>query len=518
MSRQKERTRGARALGRHLAAGLLVSALVLLGIAQLGAGQTAPRSLVIIQGGDPAHLDPHMSTSSTEITVTFNIFDTLTFRDEHLNLKPGLATSWVRAGDTTWRFRLRRDARFHNGQPFTADDVKFSLERASNPDRRTVVFPALSVIERVDVLAPYTVNVVTRAPDPLLPVRLSYYGGQIIPRRYFEEVGEREFATRPVGTGPVKVVEWVKGERLALAAHADYWGGRIPFDAVVFRPLPEVASRVGAVTTGQADIAVFVPPDQISVVERSGAARVLGAYFSGFYVFVINVRVPPLDNKLIRQAMHYAINRETIVRTLWRGRGVIPNDAYPRTAKSGYDPQAKFFEFNPRRARELLSQAGYRGQEIVLETAVGLILNDKPLTEAVAAMLQEVGINAKVELLEVAVRAAKLRARTFKGLFLGNPTDTLADPDGMHWRLIQPGGIYDYWRHPEWDRLMTEARFQFQPRLRTQMYRKAAEIFMDEVPWLILLQPENLYAVHNRVKWQPRADELILVREITPAR
>lgn len=496
----------------------LIGIMALVGAVPPASTQPAGRTLVIVQGGDPANLDPHMSTSSTEITVTFNLFDTLVFRDDKLNLKPGLATSWLRAGDTTWRFRLRQGVKFHDGQPFTADDVKFSLERASNPDRRTVVFSALNVIERVDVLDTHTVNIVTRAPDPLLPVRLSFYGGQIIPRRYFEEVGEREFAVRPVGTGAVRVTEWVKGERLVLAAHLGYWGGRVPFDTVIFRPLPEVASRVGAVTTGQADIAVFVPPDQVGIVERSGVAKVRGAYYSGFYVLAINVRVPPLDNKLIRQAMHLAINRETIVRNLWRGRGVVPNDIYPNTAKFGYDPAGKPFEYNPRRARELLQRAGYRGEEIVIETAVGLILNDKPLVEAVGAMLQEVGINVKVELLEVAVRAAKLRTRTFKGLFLGNPADTLADPDGMHWRLIQPGGIYDYWRNAEWDRLMMEARVQFHPKLRNQLYRKAAEIFTDEMPWLILLQPENLYAVHNRVTWTPRADELILVREMAPAK
>jgi peptide/nickel transport system substrate-binding protein len=481
-------------------------------------GWAAARDLVIGQGTDVSHLDPHYSTSASDVNVFFNLYDNLVLRDEQLNLTPGLATSCKLVDEKTWQFKLREGVVFHNGDPCTADDVKFSLERAIADNPRTSVYAALNTIERVDILDPLTINLVTKNPDPLLPTRLSYYGGMIIPKQYFEKVGMEGFRKAPVGTGPIRFVEWKKDERLVFEANKRYWRTPIPYDKVIYKPYPETAARIAALLAGEVDFITAVPPDQVEVIDKSGTARVEGALYAGFFSYTVNVKIPPLDNKLVRQAMHYALDRQAIVKKLWRGRGVVPNDAYPNVDKIGYDAKKSPFEFNPKKAKELLAQAGYKGEEIKLESAVGYLSNDKQLTETVAAMLQDVGINARVQLLEYSVRAQKIRQKTIEGLLLGDPTSTLLDPDGMFWRLMQPGGLIDYWRHAEWDRLMGEARILQDQQKRDEHYKKAASIFLDEVPVLLVLQPEKTFALKKELQWKARSDEIVVVYDIKPVK
>jgi peptide/nickel transport system substrate-binding protein len=476
------------------------------------------RDLIIGQGTDVSHLDPHYSTSASDVNVFFNLYDNLVMRDENLNLAPALATSWQLVDDKTWQFKLRQGVAFHNGDPFTAEDVKFSLERAIADNPRTSVYAALNTIARIDILDNYTVNLVTKQPDPLLPTRLSYYGGMMMPKQYYEKVGMEGFRKDPVGTGAIKFVEWRKNERLVFEANKRYWRQPLPYDRVIYKPYPETAARIAALLAGEVDFITAVPPDQIDLIERSGSAKVEGALYAGFFAYYINAKNPPLDNKLVRQAMHYALDRQAIVKKLWRGHGVVPNDAYPNVDKIGYDKSKPPFEYDPKKARDLLAKAGYKGEEIKVASAVGYLANDKQLTETVAAMLQEVGINATVHLLEYSVRAQQMRQKTIEGLLLGDPTSTLLDPDGMFWRLMQPGGLIDYWRHPEWDRLMGEARYLQDQKKRDEAYKQAAKIFLDEVPVLIVLQPEKTFALKKDLSWKARSDEIVVVYDIKPAK
>jgi peptide/nickel transport system substrate-binding protein len=492
----------------------LLFTLVLIGyLTALGSA----RDLVIGQGTDVSLLDPHYSTSASDINVFFNLYDNLVLRDEDLNLTPGLATSWKVIDERTWRFSLRQGVVFHNGDRFSADDVKFSLERAISDNPRTSVFAALNTIERVDVLDAASVDIVTKQPDPLLPTRLSYYGGMMLPRQYFEKVGMEGFRKDPIGTGALKFVEWKKNERLVFEANKQYWRAPLPYEKIIYKPYPETAARMAALIAGEVDLITAVPPDQVDVIEKSGTAKVEGAVYAGFFAYYMNVKNPPLNNKLVRQALHYALDRQAIVKKLWRGHGVVPNDAYPNVDKIGYDPSKPPFAFDPKKARELLEQAGYKGEEIAIESAVGYLANDKQLNETLGAMFQEVGINAKVQLIEYSVRAQKMRQKAIDGLLLGDPTSTLLDPDGMFWRLMQPGGLIDYWRNAEWDRLMGEARFLQDPKMRDAHYKQAAQIFLDEVPVLIVLQPEKTFALKKDLNWKARSDEIVIVYDIKPA-
>src|SRR5882724_11275386 len=287
---------------------------------------TQKRELVVAQGGDIANLDPHLSTSSNDIRISFNIFDNLTSRRPDGKLLPSLATEWKLQGPTTWVFKLRSGVKFHNGDPFTSADVKFSIDRSLDTSLKgNRVNTVLTTVERVETPDAGTAVVHTKKPDPLLPARLGFYGGQMIPKKYVESVGPEVFNQKPVGTGPVRFVSWVKDDKLVLEANPDYWGGRIDFDRLTVRAIPDMAPRGGALPKGEVDLITQVPPRSGRADQGQRGTVVSGALYGGLYVLAVNSKRPPLDNPLVKQALSLAVDRESIVKELWRGRGVVPN-------------------------------------------------------------------------------------------------------------------------------------------------------------------------------------------------
>ena len=212
---RRDLLKGAAALGAAAAVPLTAGSPAL-------AQTTQKKELVTAQSGDVSKFDPHFSTSSNDVRVSFNIFDNLVSRHPDGKLYPSLATEWKLEGQTTWRFKLRQGVKFHNGDPFTSADAKYSIERTYDPGAKTMVATVLATIERVEAPDPSTLVITTKKPDPLLPARLAFYGGQIIPKKYVESVGNDAFNTKPVGTGPVRFTSWVKDDRAVLDASPDY--------------------------------------------------------------------------------------------------------------------------------------------------------------------------------------------------------------------------------------------------------------------------------------------------------
>jgi peptide/nickel transport system substrate-binding protein len=236
----------------------------------------------------------------------------------------------------------------------------------------------------------------------------------------------------------------------------------------------------------------------------------VGAPYAGLYVLMVNVWVAPLNHPLVRQALSLAIDRETIVKELWRGRGLVPSGPIPR-GDAHHDPALPPLPYHPREARERLRRAGYRGEPIVLESTDGFIANDKRMSEAIAEMWEDVGINVVLEVIDPATRHVKNRQRTFKGLWWSDPTSILRDPDGMMGRLLAPGQPHDYWRHAEFDRLRLAARAG-EETARGDAYRKMTAIFLEHNPWLVVLQPFEDYGLRRYVDFTPNPDQQLDLR------
>jgi peptide/nickel transport system substrate-binding protein len=498
---------------------------LLKGAALLGAAGAAPvalashasaqttqkRELVMAQGGDISKFDPHYSTSSNDIRVSLNLFDNLTSRHPDGKLYPGLATEWKLQGQTTWALKLRQGVKWHNGDPFTSADAKYSIERTYDPAAKTMVATVLTTIDRIEAPDPLTLLIHTKKPDPLLPARLAFYGGQIVPKKYLESVGPDAFNAKPVGTGPVRFVSWVKDDKLVLEANPDYWGGKPDFDRMIVRSIPETAPRIAALLKGEVDMITQLPPDQAEKVTGNASTRVAGALYAGLYVLAVNSKRPPLDNPLVKQALSLAIDRDAIVKELWRGRGIVPSQPIAK-GDNYFDASLPPLAYNPKEARERLKKAGYKNEEIFIETTVAYVSQDKAMSEAVAAMWKDVGVNVKVEVIEYSVRAQKNREKSFKGVWWADPTSTLGDPDGMMWRLLGPGGINDYWREAKFDELGNAARFSVDEKFRGEAYREMTKIFLENFPWLPIIQPYEDYGLQKYVEWTPNPNQQFEIR------
>src|SRR3989440_8910030 len=501
---RRELLKGAAALG---AAAALPDPL----LRRADAQTTQKRELIWAQGGDVSKFDPHFSTSSNDIRVSFNIFDNLTSRHPDGKLYPGLATEWKLTAPTTWTFKLRQGVKYHNGDTFTSADAKFSIERTYDPAAKTMVATALTTIDQIEAPDAATLVIHTKKPDPLLPARLAFYGGQIVPSKYVQAFGNDVFNSKPVGTGPVRFVSWVKDDRLVLEANPDYWGGRIDVDRVSVRSIPETAPRIAALLKGEVDIITQLPADQGERVTGNASTRVAGALYAGLYVLAVNSKRPPLDNPLVKQALSMAIDREAIVKELWRGRGVVPNGPIAK-GDNHFDPSLPPLAYNPGAARDLLKKAGYKNEEIWIETTVAYVSNDKQMSEAIQGMWKDVGVNVKLEVIEYSVRAQKNREKSFKGVFWSDPTSTLSDPDGMMWRLLGPRGPPDYWRHPRFDELGEAARFSLDQKGRGQAYKEMTKIFLEHFPWIPIIQPYEDYGLQKYVAWTPNPNQALEIR------
>jgi peptide/nickel transport system substrate-binding protein len=505
--------------GRATRAVLPVLAAALLA-AVLGAGPAGAQDLVVAQGSDITTLDPTQATQIPNLNLFYNLYDALVTWDPNDigKLVPELAVSWRNVDPLTWQFKLRQGVKFHNGEPFNAESVKFTVDRLITKGVHQV-YGGFATIERAEVVDPYTVNIVTAKPDPVLVKRFAGYGGQMLPPQYVKQVDWRGLAAKPVGTGPYKFVEWIKDDRIVLAANEDYWRGAPRIKKVTWRPIPDNFARVAALTRGEAHLITKVIPDHVALVQKANCCRVEHTLTNLVTVYLINAQKGPLASTKVRQALNYAVDKDKIVRDLYQGYAIPIGSGIPNT-DFGYNPRIKPYPHDPARAKRLLAEAGFPGGvDIEIQSGSGLHLNDRQLTEAVAAMLGEAGIRAKVGVLEPAQRAQLLRTNTFPGLLLADPASTTYDMDGVVWRLRGPGGIV----HKIWPgnyegtrfyALMEEARHTLDQEKRQRLYHEAAQIYHDEAVELFLFQGELIDAARGNLVYKARGDQRILVYDM----
>ena len=277
------------------------------------------------------------------------------------------------------------------------------------------------------------------------------------------------------------------------------------------RPLPETAPRIAALLKGEVDIITQLPPDQEERLMGYPTTRVAGALYAGLYVLGVNSKVKPLDNPLFKQALSLAIDRDAIVKELWRGRGIVPNSMIAK-GDNHYDASLPPLPYSPQEARDRLKKSGYKGEPVYIETTIAYVSQDKAMSEAIAAMWKDIGVNVVIEVIEYSVRAQKGREKSFKGMWWSDPTSTLGDPDGMMWRLLGPGGPMDYWRDPRFDELGNAARFSVDAKFRGEAYKEMTRIFLENLPWIPVIQPYEDYGLQKYVEWTANPNQQFEIR------
>ncbi len=474
--------------------------------------------LVIAQGTDAVTMDPGNTTQMTAMQPFNFVYEKLLNRDKDMKLVPELAESWKSVDDLTWEIKLRKGVKFHNGEDFNADSVKFTLDRLRVAGT-TAVSGGFTTIDSVNIVDPATVRIVTKKPDPLLPARLAQWGAQMLPAGYFKEVGKEGLARKAVGTGPYRFAEWRKDDRLVFEANPNYWGEKPKFARVIFRPIPDEFARVSALMSGDVDLVVNIPVDFVDKVKTSGSTYLSQTYASATDVFLLG-NDEALKKREVRLALNLAIDRKSMIDTLFRGfarpiaQGAAPTDF-------GYNPNIKDYPYDPEQAKKLLAEAGYaKGLSLTVQSSNGYILGDTLIVEAVVEMLKKVGVDAQPRVLEIARRAEMLGKKQVSGMLLANPGSTLFDADGIVWRLLRPDGLAGvYWPRGQEGtdlfKLMEEARYTIDENKRRDLYYKAAEILHDDPPWVYLWQEFFLYGVSCRVSFEARVDTMILPASIS---
>lgn len=455
----------------------------------------AQKELVVLEVADFLRLDPAFGATTQERSVQHVMFNSLVRWDENLEIIPDLATSWSLSDDgLVWTFQMRDDATFWDGTPVRPEDVKFSIDRVLNPDTNSSRRSAYTYIESVAVTGPNTVEIRTQAPNPDLLHDLADGTVDVLSEAFVTRVGT-DFATTPeltMGSGPYKIVEWVRGERAVLVPHEGYHLGRPNLDRIVYRFVPESFARVAALITGEAHIANRIPPEEVDGLRQDESVVLLEVPSAQLVSYELNTAKGPLADVRVRRALNMAIDRQAIIDAVMNGL------ADPATSPTGpvagrveFDP----FPYDPDEARRLLAEAGYPdGFELTLHTSNGRYLKDQEAAEAIQAYLEAVGIRTTVEVQEWAVltelwgkdpmtdpKQAWIVGRSAPNLIFNlrrlYHTDATLSPTAQTWTG---------YNNPEVDRLLDEAQQTFDEDARLALLQEAQRVLWEDVPFFYL--------------------------------
>ena len=456
--------------------------------------------------GLPGGMDPTDELSNVGTRVTYSVFDTLIRRDflDHNKLVPSLATAWERTSDTVLRLTLRQGVTFHNGDPFTAEDVKFTFDRILADDSTLAEAKGyFASFKEVRVVDDYTVEIETTEPDPVLEKRLSSWASWIVPKKYIEEIGGNEaFAQAAVGTGPYRVVSLDPDNELVTERYEGYWDVLPPVKQIIFKVIPEASTRVTALLNGEVDMITNIPPDQIATLQSADNVELKQIPLANIHVLRYNTNHPVLQDKRLRQAMNLAIDRQLLIDTLWNGVAVPLRSHQFEEYGDLFNPDRPYTPYDPERAKQLVSESDYDGSVINYETEADYYTNGLQAAQAIIEMWREVGINAQIRLRQPgeSIPAAESMVANWSN------SSVLADPDGTLWRSWgrQSATQKNYWSAPEeFNRLGVEARSVLDPQVRYDDYQRMLDIWEDEAPGTVLYIPVENYGVAKGVAWSP---------------
>jgi len=465
------------------------------------------KSVTIALSAEPNTFDPHLTVGRNTQIFIANVFDGLTARDASANILPALATEWGFMGDgSAWQFKLRQGVTFHNGDPFNAESVKFTIDRMINPDTKSTIAAEMASIAGVDIVDASTVVVRTKQPDIMIPNRLSeLYGGMLSPTHTMAS-DAATLATKPNGTGPFILTEWLKNERLVLQANPSYWRGPASISQITVRPILEDAARVAALQTGEVDFIANVPYERIAELQSDPNLVVKTIATPRVFFIGIDPRVTPFNDVRVRQALNYAVDVDAIISALYMGHATRLATAVP-TAAFGYDASVTPYPYDPAKARELLAAAGYaNGLSVEFDSFTGSIADHSKPAEAIAGYLKEVGIDVKLNVFEFGAFGPRRVANQLSPLHIYSIGNAYFEPAWViKWMQQQNLGLF--YRNEEIYKLCDQAEATFDSAARIPIYSKVQQMLKDDAGFIFLFQNDAVFAMNKKISYDPRADE-----------
>lgn len=452
---------------------------------------TQPAAPAIVRGGtlriglnsDLFTMDPQLSNAAVDRQVYQSIFNPLVRLNKDLTLKPELAEKWEFTDPTTLVMNLRKGVKFHDGTDFNAKAVKFNFDRMMNPDTKSLRASEIAAIKEVQVVDDYTVKFILKSPSAPLLAILSDRAGMIISPAAIEKYG-KDLARNPVGTGPYQFVEWVTGDHLTVKKYDGYWekgadGQPLPYlDQVIYKPVTDASVRLTSVKTGTLDLIDQIASKDYAALKGSKDPIMDEVAGLGWQALEINNAKPPFDKVEVRQAINYAVDRDSIVKDVLfgiatAGQGPIPPSSW------AYDASVNTYKRDVNKAKELLTKAGLtppvKFDCMIVNTPDALLLG-----QAIKEELAQGGFDMNIVQLDFPTALAKQNAKDYTCFQIG--WSGRPDPDANYYQFIYSKGsnnVYNY-GNPKVDDLLDKARASYDQAQRKQFYTDSIKVVNDE--------------------------------------
>jgi peptide/nickel transport system substrate-binding protein len=520
----------------RLAAIALVASLAALGFAK-------EREVTIGLGATITSIDPHYHNLSPNNSLLLHIFEPLIQRDENQKLVPGLATSWKATDDLSWEFKLRKNVKFHDGSPFTADDVVFTLNRVPNVPNSPSSFATFTKpIVDVKVVDAHTIVFKTATPHVLLPSDLAAV--VIVSRKNGEKATTDDYNSgrAAIGTGPYRFAEYTPNQRVVLKANYAHWAGEQPLDKVTFKILTNSAARVAALLSGDVQMIEVVPTSDIAKLSQDKnfnladkvSNRVIYVHLNQASEksapFVTDKAGKPLEKNpfrdaRVRKALSMAINRDAIADRVMEKKAVPAAQLLPDFF-FGTSKKLKPVKYDPEGAKKLLAEAGYpNGFALTIHGPNNRYINDDKIAQAVAQFYSRAGIDAKVETLPSSVYFTRATKLEFGYMLLGWGTESGEQGSSLRSLLttFDPSkgmGVTNRGRYsnPVFDKMVTDALVTMDDRKREAMIQQAAEVAMNDTALIPIHYEVSTWATAKGYRYTPRTDQYTLATNLKPVR
>ncbi|MBU9849852.1 ABC transporter substrate-binding protein [Rahnella aceris] len=479
--------------------------------------RTPADALLIGQVAEPQSLDPQVATAANDSRILVNVYDGLVRNGEgKLDIEPALATRWTISPDgLTYRFYLREGVKFQDGTPFNADAVKFTFDRMlddKNPWHDTGPFPLsffFSSIKNIETPDQNTLVFTLKEPFSPFLSNLATPTGLIVSPAAVKKYG-KEFGRHPVGTGAFRFAEWKANQRVVVTANSDYWDGKPAVQNVVFRPITDGNTRVAEMLSGGIDAMVEVPPDTVKLFkEKSDRFRLYQTTGPHVWYVMLNTQVPPFNDVRVRQAVNYAINKQSLTDKILQGSADVAEGPIPRAFNWAANKEVTPYPYDPTKARALLKAAGAEGTTLTFYVAEGGsgMLDPIPMATAIQADLKAVGLNVSLQTYEWNTYLSKVNAGLDNHTHMAEMAWMTNDPDTLPFLTLRTdawpkkGGFNSgYYSNPQVDNLLQQARMTTDTATRAALYRQVQQLVHDDAPWIFVANWKQNAVTSTRIQ------------------
>ena len=457
----------------------------------------AKDTLTVANIADIRTLDPLRGSDNVSANVHLQMFDNLVYINADGRIEPMLAERWERPTPTEWVFYIRKGVKFHTGEECTAEDVKFTLDRALSPVG-VAAHALIKGIQSVDIVDSHTVKITMKAPETPFLYALGESWGGIVSKKAVES-GLHE--KTPIGTGPFKFVSWSKGDRVVMERFDDYYGQKPSFKNLIIRAIPETSSRTIELESGGIDVAYNIHHTDLKRIAESPRLKLLRRpSFRSEYIG-LNCEKAPLNDVRVRKAIALAINTAAMQRVVWRGIGYAPNGPLPK----GFpycDETIPAHEVNIEKAKALLKEAGIK-DGLTLEIWTNESKERVDAATIIQSMMAEIGITLNIKVMEYGTFLDGCRQGKHD-LFVSGWGNRLPDPEYTFGRTFHSKGIggnnYSFYKNAAFDAAMDEGlRLPDGPE-RAEAYKKVQQYLLDEVPALWWSVNETIFGVNKNIE------------------